>query len=98
MEWHLKSRAAWIAEGDQNTKKNHNFATHRKHKNKIWELKDEEGRHVKIFDDATKLGVRHFGKLFSKPERYNLPHILSMIRKFPRFTDKKEDEEFFQGI
>jgi hypothetical protein len=46
----------------------------------------------------TKLGVRHFGKLFSKPERCNLPHILSVIRKFPRFIDEEEDEEFFQKI
>ena len=40
-EWKLKSRAMWIACGDQNSKFFHRFTNYRKQSTTIWDLKDE---------------------------------------------------------
>ena len=42
--WRLKSRAIWLACGDENTKKFHAYAKGRKAVNTIWILEDDRGR------------------------------------------------------
>jgi hypothetical protein len=39
-KWRLKSRSIWLKEGDDNTKKFHNYSKQCKMFNTIWELKD----------------------------------------------------------
>jgi hypothetical protein len=39
--WRQKSRAIWIKSGDRNTKFFHNYASYRRNKNFLWEIKDE---------------------------------------------------------
>jgi hypothetical protein len=41
--WRQKSRAIWIKSGDKNTKFFHRFASYRRNKKHIWEIKDEAG-------------------------------------------------------
>jgi hypothetical protein len=41
--WRQKSRAIWIKSGDKNTKFFHRFASYRRNKKHIWEIKDEVG-------------------------------------------------------
>jgi hypothetical protein len=38
-QWHLRSRALWLASGDNNTKYFHNFASHNRVRKHIWEIK-----------------------------------------------------------
>jgi hypothetical protein len=47
--WHLKSRATWLSNGDENTKFFHAYAKGQKATNTIWSLKNYEGRTVIIF-------------------------------------------------
>jgi hypothetical protein len=42
--WRQKSRAIWLQQGDQNTKFFHHYASHRKNRKLLWEIKDEAGQ------------------------------------------------------
>ena len=42
--WQLKSRAIWIKCGDRNTNFFHLFASYRRNKKHLWEIKDGMGR------------------------------------------------------
>ncbi|VFQ60129.1 unnamed protein product [Cuscuta campestris] len=60
--WRQRAKQFWIKEGDRNTKYFHNFASHRKRKNRLVRLRDErgawqEGAHLNtlVFDFYTKL-------------------------------------------
>ena len=51
--WRLKSKAIWLACGDDNTKCFHAYARGRKVANTIWSLQDEEGStHVSFEEKA----------------------------------------------
>jgi hypothetical protein len=44
--WRLKSRATWIKCGDRNTIFFHLFASYRRNKKHLWEIKDEWDRYI----------------------------------------------------
>jgi hypothetical protein len=41
--WRQKSRAMWIKNGEKNTKFFHNFASYRRNKKCLWEIRDDIG-------------------------------------------------------
>jgi hypothetical protein len=41
--WRLRSRAIWLASGENNTKNFHNFANFNRARKHIWEISDIEG-------------------------------------------------------
>ena len=59
-KWRLKSRALWLAEGDQNTKLFHSYASQRKNINTIQEVKNTRGNIAKTFGEKSKVVVEHF--------------------------------------
>jgi hypothetical protein len=58
--WRLKSRAIWVACGDENTKFFHSFAKGQKMTNTIWGLDQGDGQLVNTFDGLASLGISHF--------------------------------------
>lgn len=66
LDWHIKSRDTWIAEGDNNTKFFHSYAFDNKKTNMIWDLTDDHGARIHKFGDLASTGVRHFKHIFSK--------------------------------
>jgi len=58
--WRQKCRATWLQKGDRNTKFFHHFATYRKNKKAIWEMKDEPGVTHTGQKDIEAKAVRYF--------------------------------------
>jgi hypothetical protein len=81
-EWRHKSWALWLQDGDNNTKKNHHFANHRKKLNTIWEIKNEEDVLVSSFREKVESGVRFFENIFQSPRRFPIQEILEVVTKF----------------
>ena len=74
--WRLKSRAIWLACGDENTKKIHAYAKGKKTLNTIWSLVDDRGRRCESFEELAENGVEHFQNLFKALARANIVEIM----------------------
>ena len=59
-ELRLKSRAIWLEVGDKNSNFFHNYASHRRNINTICEIKNQDGRLIRTFDEKAKSGVSYF--------------------------------------
>ena len=67
-ELRLKSRAIWLEAGDKNSNFFHNYETHRRNINTICEIKNQEGRLVRNFEEKADAGVSFFQNIFKEPE------------------------------
>jgi len=94
--WRLKSRAIWLKAGDSNTKYFHNIANGRKASNTIWKLPREPDGWATTHQQLASLGVTHFKRLFTAPNVVNLPDIISLAGKFPRFVGQEDIEDLSQ--
>jgi hypothetical protein len=62
--WRQQNRAIWVQSGDQNMKLFHQFASHRRNRKHIWEIRDDIGT-VHIGQEAIKKeAVKYFKKFF----------------------------------
>jgi hypothetical protein len=68
--WCLKSRATWIKSGDKNTKYFHQFASYRRNKKHLWEVKDESGL-AHYGQDAIKIEAQRYFSTFYQESRIN---------------------------
>jgi hypothetical protein len=89
-QWRLKSRALWLACGDENTKFFQAFSKGRKMTNTIWSLRNQRGEEVKNHNELAKLGTEHFKELYSAQEETSIAEIIKVARLFPRFIDEDE--------
>jgi hypothetical protein len=62
--WRLKSRALWLACGDENTKFFQAFAKGQKMANTIWSLQNQRGEEITMYNELADLGTNHFKALF----------------------------------
>jgi hypothetical protein len=63
-QWQLRSRALWLASGDNNTKYFHNFANHNRVRKHIWEIKGDNDDLVNDSDSLKKEAVLHFKNFY----------------------------------
>ncbi|CAM8948104.1 unnamed protein product [Rhodiola kirilowii] len=63
--WQQRSRVLWLNQGDRNTKFFHARATHRKKKNWIYCLKDEQGVRHTGEKEFLRIAAAYFHKIFS---------------------------------
>lgn len=96
--WRLKSRAIWLASGDENTKCFHAYARGRKVQNTIWEMSDDRGDRVSDFDGISSLGVNHFKKLFLNPSGTSIAEIVKIVGLFPSFVDEEGNEKLRREV
>ena len=66
--WHKRSRTIWIKSGDKNTKLFHIFASFRRNKNHIWEIRDESGELHSGQDDIKKEAGNYFKNVYEESD------------------------------
>ncbi|XP_042944657.1 uncharacterized protein LOC122278542 [Carya illinoinensis] len=87
--WHQRSKALWIQAGDQNSRYFHSKASHRKKKNTIKRLQDEQNQ-WKEGRDMEELVVNYFQQLFSSSEERD--HTESVARVESKVTSRMNEE------
>ena len=60
VRWRMKSRANWLAKGDENIKFLQNYAKQRESINTIWEMKSFEGNLINSRHDIQKVVAKCF--------------------------------------
>lgn len=98
VEWRLKSRALWLQAGDNNTKKFHHYANHRRNVNTIWEIKNEAGVLVSSFRQKAKSGVCFFENLFQAPRGCPIQEILEVVTKFQHVFSEEMNKSLEEEV
>ena len=74
--WHQHAHVKWVQCGDKNTKYFHDSATHRKRKNFIKGLMDDQGVWHKEEEVVLVLLVGYYENLFTSSNPHNLDSVL----------------------
>ncbi|KAF7827149.1 reverse transcriptase [Senna tora] len=84
--WHAKSRINWLTLGDRNTSYFHAIATHRRRKNKIHCLENQEG--ILTWDNAEIIAIlrTHFIQVYNSPDQSPSINIRSVIPTIPQIN------------
>ncbi|XP_061367963.1 uncharacterized protein LOC133310979 [Gastrolobium bilobum] len=103
--WFQKARCNWIKDGDRNTKFYHTTTIIRRARNKILELKNDEGHFVREEENLKKLILGFFNNLFAKENvqrpwvdtNFNWPVLLEAEKKLLNdpISDMLIKEAFF---
>jgi hypothetical protein len=88
--WHQRSRAIWIKSGDKNTKKNHQFASHRRNNKHIWEIKDENGMVHTGQEALKKEATIFFNSFFEDTGQNTIEDQVATIRLYPRLVTEED--------
>ena len=94
----MKSRALWLAEGDQNTKLFHSYASQRKRINTIHDVKNTRGILAKTYEEKSKVVVEHFQELFKQPAGCPIEEMLEVLDLFPRAITEEMNDELTKDI
>eukprot|EP00253_Pinus_taeda_P029007 PITA_29007 len=96
--WRLRSRAIWLAEGDNNTKFYHKYANGRKAINIIWELQNEQGQVITVQQGLARLANEHFKSIYKAPREVNILEIMRLAELFPSFVQQEDSENLMMEV
>jgi len=82
-QWRLRCRALWLANGDNNTKYFHNFASQNKVRKHIWEIKGGNGEFVTDHDSLKEEPIHYFKNFFKDSPTPNTAKQCKLIYFFP---------------
>jgi hypothetical protein len=84
--WRQKSKAIWIKSGDKNTKFFHCFASFRRNKKYIWEVKDDN-REIHMGQQAIKdEATKYFKSFFSDTDQNVILDQINSVKLFTNFV------------
>ncbi|CAL1367531.1 unnamed protein product [Linum trigynum] len=88
--WYQQSGINWLREGDHNTSFFHSSATHRKQRNKIVELKDDNGNIFSHPEELASHVTNYYKSLFTRVDRVIDTDIL---QGFPKVVSEEMNRE-----
>ncbi|KAM2045167.1 hypothetical protein ACFX1T_009399 [Malus domestica] len=77
--WLQRSRVAWLREGDANSKFFHQSTLHRRRRNKVLKIQDDDGIWVEQPDRIRKIVENHFIRTFSSGGSRNWGSLLDCL-------------------
>jgi hypothetical protein len=80
MWWKQRSRADWLHLGDKNTKFFHMKASQRRKRNKIIELRDDNGTSWTDYKDIERVLLNHFNTLFQRQQTQNIESTVEVVK------------------
>lgn len=92
--WKQRAKSFWLLEGDSNSRYFHAFATSRKKKNKLTQLRDENGEVFTKHEDMCHIVKSYFTNLFDQDfalQEQDLPCSPAMVNDL---QNRKLEEDF----
>jgi hypothetical protein len=80
MWWKQRSRVDWLQHGDKNTKFFHLKASKRRKRNKITEIRDNQGNKWTAHDDIERVFLDHFKTLFQTQSTHDITNTVSVVK------------------
>jgi DNA-binding transcriptional regulator GbsR (MarR family) len=80
MWWKQRSRADWLQHGDKNTRFFHMKASQRRKRNKISEIKDNQGTVWTDSADIERVLMDHFRTLFTKQDTQQIAQTVEVVK------------------
>jgi hypothetical protein len=75
--WRLRSRAIWLASGDNNSIFFHKYATYNRTRKHIWEISDSAGIKVTEQEDLKVVATQYFKNLYKEPP---ITHTVEQVK------------------
>ncbi|KAK2419793.1 hypothetical protein QL285_030613 [Trifolium repens] len=89
MWWSQRSRVQWLQHGDKNTKFFHQKATHRRKRNQIDCIQDNQGTTFTEEENIENILINHFRELFTSQETQNVNITVEVVKN--RLNDAMKD-------
>lgn len=96
--WRLKSQALWFEKGDENTKKIHLFANHRKNSNTMWKVEKADGTLDTSLEEIDKAGMDHFKSCYKADGRATIMEVTKITSYFPRFVEDEDNTSLLEEV
>lgn len=89
--WRKKSRVNWLREGEQNTKFFHQEMVQRRHRNRIFSIKNESGTRVTQHEDIEQVLSEHFKEILTEPNVDRRAAIEEICKEIPSRITREQN-------
>eukprot|EP00253_Pinus_taeda_P035515 PITA_35515 len=93
-----KSRVQWLREGERNTKFFHKARVQHRQRNKIFSIKNQEGKQVLQHEEIEKVLVYHFKDILREPQTNRSDAIAKISSEIPNVVTRDQNLALMRKI